>query len=132
MRTSYTSFVQFYLLLVLAPMLFFFELNMTELTFFFAIKIIAVLLCVWLAFNMKFIRIKNDDLIITNVFGVSSSVLKEDIKSYGRVYFQICWITFKDGKRILFMQRMYDCFEDILTNNKESKLDRLFIKKTKD
>ena len=59
---------------------------------------------------------------VTNPIGRTHIIKKQDIKGVGRVFSQLCWVSFNDGTFILFTQRV----KDMIFVNRNVKLEEFY------
>jgi hypothetical protein len=125
MRSSYTTFFQFYIGLLIVSVFIFHGLYFSLITVMFLVRVLLATILLLVIFRIKFLKIERDKIKVTNVLGRSIYIGNKEIQGFGRLYFQICWISLGNGKKIFFMQRMLDTFHDLFTKE-ESRLEKFY------
>jgi amino acid transporter len=99
MRSSYTTFFQFYIGLLIVSVFIFHGLYFSLITVMFLVRVLLATILLLVIFRIKFLKIERDKIKVTNVLGRSIYIGNKEIQGFGRLYFQICWISLGNGKK---------------------------------
>lgn len=124
MRTSYLSFVQFYLLVLVGTIGL--PLRMPISGFFEWVLLGQLAICILLASRIRFLSQEGETIYAYDVFGFKRVFKRSDLHQVVRLRYQICYFTLKNGKSIFFMQGMIPTMRDVFWGEKNSNLVRLF------